>query len=140
LTLITSGIEDTAKAVLKVVLNNDTNEAAAFAAMDATIKKMQAEAETKADDYIKENASDPIRDMVSAMPKQELARLAESLIEITSLKRKVTMGQETVGGEVDVAIISKSEGFIWTKRKHYFPPELNRRFLQRHYATAGSQP
>jgi hypothetical protein len=34
---------------------------------------------------------------------------------------------------VDVAIISKDEGFVWTKRKHYFPAELNQRFLARHY-------
>jgi hypothetical protein len=69
--------------------------------------------------------------MVRAMPKQELGTLASSLIEITSLKRKVSRGQETVGGEVDVAVISKSEGFVWIKRKHYFPAELNARFFNR---------
>jgi len=32
---------------------------------------------------------------------------------------------ETVGGPVDVAVISKGDGLIWMKRKHYFEPGLN---------------
>jgi hypothetical protein len=71
------------------------------------------------------------------MPKQELGTLASSLIEITSLKRKVSRGQETVGGDVDVAIISKAEGFVWIKRKHYFPKDLNARFFNRLCASEG---
>jgi hypothetical protein len=29
---------------------------------------------------------------------------------------------------VDVAVISKSDGFVWIKRKHYFKKELNPQF------------
>ena len=32
---------------------------------------------------------------------------------------------ESVGGEIDVAIISKSDGFIWKKKKDYFKHDLN---------------
>ena len=40
------------------------------------------------------------------------------------------MQAETVGGPVDVAIISKADGFVWIKRKLYFRPELNQeRFM-----------
>ncbi len=87
----------------------------------------------KADVYIEKSFTSRIKEMIRSMPKQEMSLLAESMIEITSLKRKVTREQETVGGEVDVAIITKSEGFVWTKRKHYFPPELNKRFFVRHF-------
>lgn len=73
--------------------------------------------------------------MIQHMPKQELANLAAALVDLTSLKRRVSAARETVGGEVDVAVISKSEGFVWVKRKHYFPPELNLRFTSRHYAS-----
>jgi len=131
LTLVASGIQDTAEMVLKAALNDGEKETAALAAIADTLRDMQEDAKKKARTYIETTTGKPIRDMISAMPKQELAKLAESLIELTSLKRKVTRGQETVGGEVDVAIISKSEGFIWTKRKHYFPPELNPRFFRR---------
>lgn len=66
-----------------------------------------------------------------SLPKEELSNLAESLINITSLKRKVQSNLETVGGDVDVAIITKGDGFIWTKRKHYFKRELNPQFFNR---------
>lgn len=74
-----------------------------------------------------------VLNMVQFMPKQELATLAESLIDLTSLKRRMSAERETVGGEIDVAIISKYEGFVWIKRKHYFPPNLNPRFFQRNF-------
>jgi hypothetical protein len=70
----------------------------------------------------------PTVQMVSLLPKDELANLAESLVALTSLHRKVSRDLETVGGPIDVAIISKGDGFIWVKRKHYFRPELNAHF------------
>ena len=85
----------------------------------------------KAFGAIEEQARGEIEGMVEFMPKPELARMAEALVELTSIKRKVSVGVETVGGPVDVALISKSDGFVWVKRKHYFPPELNRRYFER---------
>jgi len=137
-TSVKQGIMDTAKAVLSAVLSDSAKEDAAFKAMESTLETMQEEAVAEGSRYVKRIAENPIRDMISAMPKQELVKLAESLIDITSLKRKVTRGQETVGGDVDVAIISKSEGFVWTKRKHYFPPELNPRFFNRQHGTGAA--
>jgi hypothetical protein len=72
-------------------------------------------------------------DMVRSMPKQEMAALSESLVHITSLKRKFSAGAESVGGPIDVAMITRAEGFVWVKRKHYFDPELNPRYFFRHY-------
>ena len=67
----------------------------------------------------------PIINVVVALPKSELAALAESLVNITSLKRRVSMGAETVGGPVDVAVISKHDGFVWIKKKQYYSAALN---------------
>ena len=69
--------------------------------------------------------------MVEFMPKPELASMAESLVGLTSIKRKVSRGMETVGGPIDVAVISREDGFVWVNRKHYFPPELNIRYGNR---------
>jgi|26BtaG_2_1085354.scaffolds.fasta_scaffold00359_2 hypothetical protein len=69
--------------------------------------------------------------VVNSLPKEEMAAMAEALVEITSLRRKMDSSLETVGGPVDVAIISKSDGFVWTKRKHYFDVEFNRDFMER---------
>lgn len=38
---------------------------------------------------------------------------------------------ETVGGPIDVVVISKGDGLVWIKRKHYFLPELNHRYFYR---------
>ena len=62
---------------------------------------------------------------------EELASMAEALINLTSLKRRVSLDQETVGGPIDIAIISKGDGFVWIKRKHYFDPALNPSYFYR---------
>lgn len=76
----------------------------------------------------KEVYTDPVLSMVASLPKDELAAMAETLVNLTSFKRKITMEAETVGGPIDVAIISKAEGFIWMKRKLYFSKELNQNY------------
>jgi hypothetical protein len=75
----------------------------------------------------------PVISVVSMLPKDELAAMAESLVNLTSFKRKVTLESETVGGPIDVAVISKGDGFVWIKRKHYFLPELNPQFIQNYF-------
>lgn len=80
---------------------------------------------------IQTQSQEEIEDMVEFMPKPELAKMAEALVNLTSIKKRVSRGMETVGGPIDVAVISQSEGFIWVKRKHYFPPELNVRYAMR---------
>ena len=81
----------------------------------------------------------PITDAVSTLPIEELSLLAESMINITSIRRKVAIDDYvgTVGGPIDVAIISKVDGFIWMKRKHYFDREYNPQFFFNHYQTSG---
>jgi hypothetical protein len=133
--IIRSAVNDSSLEILKSLLNDDTKANAALERLRPALDRIAGDINKKADEYVVKHSSKPIRDMIRAMPKQELAMLASSLIEITSLKRKVTREQETVGGEVDVAIISKSEGFVWVKRKHYFPAELNTRFFERNYRT-----
>ena len=75
----------------------------------------------------------PVMSVVQALPKDELAAMAESLINLTSFKRRVSLEDETVGGPIDVAIISKGDGFVWIKRKHYFEPELNHHFFTNYH-------
>jgi len=76
----------------------------------------------------------PVTEIVRSLPKEELAEMAESLVNLTSLKRRLSSRESpTVGGPVDVAIISRGDGLIWIKRKHYFPPELNHQFFRNYY-------
>jgi hypothetical protein len=83
--------------------------------------------------YQREQHINPVLNAVAALPKDELAAMAEALVNLTSFKRKVTIETETVGGAIDVAVISKGDGFIWIKRKHYFKPELNHHFATNYF-------
>lgn len=75
----------------------------------------------------------PLMNAVSNLSKDDLSEMAESLVYLTYLKRRITFAEESVGGPVDVAIISKGDGFIWKKRKHYFKPELNQHFFANYF-------
>jgi hypothetical protein len=86
--------------------------------------------------YSKDNYIDPVVSAVASLPKDELAAMAESLVNLTSFKRRVSMAPETVGGPIDVAVISKGDGMVWIKRKHYFDPELNQAYLSRRFRRA----
>lgn len=79
-------------------------------------------------EYAERNFVSPLMEVVDSMPKEELAVLAESLVNLTAMKRKASPDAETVGGPTDVAVISKGDGFIWIKRKHYFDSGLNPTF------------
>ena len=76
---------------------------------------------------------DPVLNLISYLPKDELAAMAESFVNLTSFKRKFSMELETVGGPIDVCVITKGDGLIWIKRKHYFRPELNKQFFENYY-------
>jgi hypothetical protein len=78
---------------------------------------------------MKKRFTDPIINIVASLPKDELANMAETLVSMTSFMRRVSSNLETVGGPIDVAVISKKDGFVWIQRKHYFPPELNYHFF-----------
>lgn len=60
-----------------------------------------------------------------AMPIKDVVDLAEFLVELTSKYSRYTPGAATVGGPVEVAAITKHEGFKWVKRKYYFTQDLN---------------
>lgn len=87
---------------------------------------------TKLYDHSVSISYQPFANSVRTLPKEELASMAESLVNLTSLKRHVSINefQDTVGGPIDVAVISKGDGFIWIKRKHYFSPEFNHHYFQ----------
>jgi hypothetical protein len=67
--------------------------------------------------------------VASILPKNELAEMADSLVNLTCLRKRFSTDEETVGGPVDVAVISKGDGMIWIRRKNYFDPNDNYRFL-----------
>lgn len=75
----------------------------------------------------------PILSMVGVLPKDELASMAEALVSLTAFKRRMTSDLETVGGPIDVLVISKGDGLVWVKRKLYFPADINHHFFSNYF-------
>lgn len=68
-------------------------------------------------DFIQQEYVEGLLDTVENFGIEDMANMAESLISITSLQRHITASEESVGGPVDVAVITKSGGFVWLKNK-----------------------
>ena len=84
------------------------------------IISLKDEMSKKIIDYQEKELKDSVMDMVISLPKTELAEMAEALINLTALKQHVSTEEETVGGPTDVALITKTDGFVWIKRKQLF--------------------
>ena len=54
--------------------------------------------------------------------------MAENLIKATELHRKITFLQEGVGGLIDLAIITREDGFQWLNRKSWYEPSKGGRY------------
>ncbi len=63
--------------------------------------------------------------VIPAMPIQDAIDLAVYLVETTIKFMRYAPGAATVGGPIEVAAITKHEGFKWVKRKHYYDTTLN---------------
>lgn len=61
----------------------------------------------------------------ASMPVQDVIDLAEFLVETTKGFFRFKLGADTVGGDTDIAVVTRHEGFKWIKRKHYYDPGLN---------------
>ena len=111
---------------------NEASEAALEELLTSKRETMLAELDT-----CKQESMFPIIEMLGHLQKDELAEMAESLVNLTAFKRKMSKEMESVGGPIDVAVISKGDGFIWVKRKHYFKPELNQAFFNNYFDYRG---
>ncbi len=59
----------------------------------------------------------PFIKVVSASGKKQLAETAKALVELNILKSDLHMSQTGVGGDVDVAMVSRTSGFEWYAKK-----------------------
>ena len=63
----------------------------------------------------------------STMPVQDAINLADFLVDVTKRYFAFRPGANVVGGDTEIATVTKHEGFKWIKRKHYYPGHLNPR-------------
>ncbi|AND70214.1 hypothetical protein ATSB10_27600 [Dyella thiooxydans] len=60
-----------------------------------------------------------------AMPIQDAVDMVHYLIEVTCGYVRFSPGPSTVAKPIDLAAITKHNGFKWVARKHYYPAGLN---------------
>lgn len=70
--------------------------------------------------------------VVDSMPFADALRFAKFCVDTTIGYASFVFGANTVGGAVDLAGISRHEGFKWIERKHYYPAKLNPRRPHEH--------
>ncbi len=114
--------------IARLVENNDPDLGSKIRHLD--IKQITQPFSNSINAELKRNYINPMMAAINTLSKEDLSEMAESLIYLTYLKRRFTFTEESVGGPVDVAIITKGDGFIWIKRKHYFKAELNPHYLK----------
>jgi hypothetical protein len=63
----------------------------------------------------------------TAMPIQDAIDLARFMVDTTASYVRFRLDQQpkTVGGPIEIATITKHEGFKWVQRKHFYPTALN---------------
>lgn len=69
------------------------------------------------DDIIKANYIQPIIAMLNNLSLQELGQMAHTLVNLTSFKRKFSGDLRTVGGPIDVLVVSRKDGAQWLTDK-----------------------
>lgn len=82
--------------------------------------------DTQLAQFVEQIKSQIARPLISdAMPIQDAIDLAHFLVETTIKFVRFLPGDKVVGGPVEVATITKHEGFRWVSRKHFFDSRLN---------------
>ena len=82
------------------------------------IEKRKKEFSDYLRDEIQQRYDEPFMQAISALPRQDLAKMAEALVNLTAFLMRMTADQdETVTEPIDVALLSKGDGFIWIRHK-----------------------
>ena len=67
--------------------------------------------------HARNDYSEPYLDIVAGLPQDHLADMAEALVSVAAFKERFTPGADTVGGPIDVVLLSKGHGIVWASRK-----------------------
>ncbi len=81
-------------------------------------------------DSIESNFKRNITTTVECLSLPDMAQMAQNIIDMTSFKRYVQQDDPgTVGGSTEVAVLAKTDGFVWVKHKTLADEQINRDFF-----------
>ncbi|WP_017378820.1 hypothetical protein [Paenisporosarcina sp. TG-14] len=104
-------------AELKDHLKAESDSGVIAAELSNALMQIHQQYQKELPHYERKKFSDPIVGFVESLPVTELAYLSESLLKAAILKKKLSKSIEMVSDPVDVAIITKDEGFKWIKKE-----------------------
>ena len=136
-------VQEKAPAILESVLREHFEpqaEEKPGVVSDAQDSDTNSRVQAAVDDFIERLVADtgssytqPLIAAVGALPLSELCGLADALVSLTAFRARMSADEasETVGGDIDVAAISKGDGFVWVQRKELVGAKAGRatRFL-----------
>ena len=67
------------------------------------------------DTFVQENFISGVVNALESFNLEEMAKMSENLIAVTNLQRHISSSEESVGGPIEVAVITKTGGFKWIK-------------------------
>ncbi len=68
-------------------------------------------------DYQQRAYLDPVLHVLEIATRQDMAETARDLVALNIFKKRIMAQQPTVGGAIDVAVISREDGFQWWKKQ-----------------------
>lgn len=131
--VIAASMKSFSTTITNIIDARHGNEDISLAIKGLDVDKIIQKSTLQINKDMREVYTEPLLNTVVNLDKEDMANMAESFISLTSLVRRMQPGEETVGGPVDVAVISKGDGFVWINRKHYFKPELNTQFFYNYF-------
>lgn len=87
--------------------------------LDIDVNAQQEKYVEHCDSFMKDNYTTGVVDAVECFNTEDMANMAESLISITNLQRHISSSEESVGGPVEVALITRGGGFRWIKHREF---------------------
>ncbi len=68
-------------------------------------------------DYQQQSFINPVLRVLEIASRNELADTARELVNLNVFRKRITAQKQTVGGAIDVAVISRESGFQWSSRQ-----------------------
>ncbi len=68
-------------------------------------------------DYQQQVYINPVLRVLEIAARPELAETARELVALNIFKKRIMAQQQTVGGAIDVAVISREGGFQWWNKQ-----------------------
>ncbi len=98
-------------------LGDDGTEQGIFDDLQAMQTDAEEDLNKAFEDKSNEKFVDPFTSTLSGLPMTSLGNMAESLVQLQVLRQSSTAIQGTVGGPIDLAVITIENGFQWFRHK-----------------------